>query len=428
MSKRFTSVLDTLSVPAPCSEDWEAMRGNDQVRFCSHCALSVHNLSAMTRQQAKVLVKKSEGRLCVRYYRRPDGKVQAVTDKLHNIKRRASRIAAGAFSATLSLSASVAAQTSPTVEPSTATNIQVASWQAGKRPVEQSGPDVALAGTVIDPSGAVIPGATITLIDENTKQEQVGKTDDEGTFQFRALPSGNYSLKVESPGFQPKEINGLSLRPNEARQLELMLDIGAVAGGGMIALPIDAFVSAAFRDDLGKVKELLAAGADVNVIDPATDSTALMEAVDNGNTEMAQLLLSAGADVNAKNKAGRTALMVLDDETPAGIVSILITAGAKVNGKDESGNSPLLIAAGAKNVLVLQALLDAGAKVNATNEEGKTALMIAAEEGYFEIVTALLAAGAEVTNKSDEGKTALKLAQDNDYPEIIQLLEAHGAR
>ena len=61
MSKK--SFIDSIEVKSPCSEDWNEMRGNNQVRFCSHCNLNVNNLSVMTRKQALKLVRKAEGRI-----------------------------------------------------------------------------------------------------------------------------------------------------------------------------------------------------------------------------------------------------------------------------------------------------------------------------------------------------------------------------
>jgi len=104
--------LDRITIPEPCNADWDSMVGNDQVRFCEHCNLHVKDLSAMTRQAAMRLVSRSQGRLCVRFIQRPDGSVlsKSAPEKLHRIGRRASRIAAGAFTASLSLS-TAAAQT-----------------------------------------------------------------------------------------------------------------------------------------------------------------------------------------------------------------------------------------------------------------------------------------------------------------------------
>ena len=67
--------LEVIDIARPCPADWDAMRGDDQVRFCKHCSLNVYNLSAMTRAQAERLVAEREGRLCIRMYRRLDGTV-----------------------------------------------------------------------------------------------------------------------------------------------------------------------------------------------------------------------------------------------------------------------------------------------------------------------------------------------------------------
>lgn len=69
------SRLDTLKIASPCPADWDAMTGDDRVRHCSECRLSVYNLSEMTREEAEALIEETEGRLCVRLYQRADGTV-----------------------------------------------------------------------------------------------------------------------------------------------------------------------------------------------------------------------------------------------------------------------------------------------------------------------------------------------------------------
>jgi hypothetical protein len=73
--KRLVSldVLDRIGVASPCAADWGAMSGGDRVRRCGACGLHVHNLSDMTREDAAALIGRTEGRLCVRLYRRADG-------------------------------------------------------------------------------------------------------------------------------------------------------------------------------------------------------------------------------------------------------------------------------------------------------------------------------------------------------------------
>jgi hypothetical protein len=66
-------VLQDVRIASPCSASWEGMTGNEQVRFCDHCQLHVHNLSVMSASRAAALVQAAEGRLCVRYDAQPDG-------------------------------------------------------------------------------------------------------------------------------------------------------------------------------------------------------------------------------------------------------------------------------------------------------------------------------------------------------------------
>jgi hypothetical protein len=70
-------VLNNLRIASPCPARWEDMAGDDRTRFCSQCQLHVHNLSAMTAEEAAAFVvdARSRGRGCVRFYRRADGTV-----------------------------------------------------------------------------------------------------------------------------------------------------------------------------------------------------------------------------------------------------------------------------------------------------------------------------------------------------------------
>src|SRR5262245_38909386 len=94
---KLSSPLDNLKIAAPCSADWDQMFSfeDERVRFCSQCNLNVYNLSDMSRQEAEAIITKTEGRLCVRFYRRADGSVltQNCPVGLKKIKRRAAWVA-----------------------------------------------------------------------------------------------------------------------------------------------------------------------------------------------------------------------------------------------------------------------------------------------------------------------------------------------
>src|SRR5438552_9397760 len=74
MSK-FDSPLNNVKIASPCSADWDGMYGNERKRFCGDCKLNVYNFSGMTRAEAENLLLSSEGRLCVRFYKRADGSI-----------------------------------------------------------------------------------------------------------------------------------------------------------------------------------------------------------------------------------------------------------------------------------------------------------------------------------------------------------------
>jgi hypothetical protein len=72
------------------------MRGDDRVRFCDSCSKSVYNLSKLTMAEATALIRESEGRLCLRLYRRADGTVLTADCPVglrHALRRRLLRLA-----------------------------------------------------------------------------------------------------------------------------------------------------------------------------------------------------------------------------------------------------------------------------------------------------------------------------------------------
>jgi hypothetical protein len=99
MSK-FSNPLNNVKIASPCSADWNAMIGDDRTRFCGQCKLNVFNLSGMTCTEAESLIMNSEGRLCVRFYARPDGSVitQDCPVGWARIKKRAQLIVTAAAS------------------------------------------------------------------------------------------------------------------------------------------------------------------------------------------------------------------------------------------------------------------------------------------------------------------------------------------
>jgi carboxypeptidase family protein len=76
-----------------------------------------------------------------------------------------------------------------------------------------------LSGTVTDESGAVIPGANVTLTNENSKDQRRTVTNEDGFFAFAAVPAGTYTVGVQLQGFRPAEVRGVQLRAGDSRSL-----------------------------------------------------------------------------------------------------------------------------------------------------------------------------------------------------------------
>jgi hypothetical protein len=85
-----------------------------------------------------------------------------------------------------------------------------------------------LRGTVSDPEGAVIAGATVTLLDTGTNKTLVSTSDGNGIYQFNALPPAAYRLTVEHEGFTKRVLEHVQIIPEQLNSLDLQLEVGQV--------------------------------------------------------------------------------------------------------------------------------------------------------------------------------------------------------
>ena len=86
-----------------------------------------------------------------------------------------------------------------------------------------------ISGTVTDPSGAAVPGATVTLRNPDTGLNRKTATDVTGSYEFLALPVGaNYVVEVEASGFQKAQESGIKLRVNQKYRADYRLVVGAI--------------------------------------------------------------------------------------------------------------------------------------------------------------------------------------------------------
>jgi hypothetical protein len=85
-----------------------------------------------------------------------------------------------------------------------------------------------LTGTVTDPNGAVVPGATVNATNVATNISSSAQTNQVGTYTFTALPPGEYTVAVEVTGFKRNTQTGIILRIAETSRLDIPLEVGAL--------------------------------------------------------------------------------------------------------------------------------------------------------------------------------------------------------
>ena len=184
---------------------------------------------------------------------------------------------------------------------------------------------------------------------------------------------------------------------------------------------------------LKHVKECIDAGVNVN-LPSEHGEIPLRKAVLGQDLELAQMLIEAGADVNAQNQWGRTLLHdVAGCEGPVAIARWLLYAGADLNAQDEEGLTPLHKGNhsdfGCMTPEKVRAFIEAGADVNARDFQGRTPVFMlyktVSECG--EIVEILLDAGAELEARDHSGMTPLLKMADGASPSEMAVLIKAGA-
>src|SRR5258707_4316147 len=86
-----------------------------------------------------------------------------------------------------------------------------------------------LFGTVTDTSGAVVPGAEVSVENVTTGLKRDGRTDKTGEYQLVGLPTGRYTLRVQKEGFQTEVREGIALSPGAAIGINLSLVVGKLS-------------------------------------------------------------------------------------------------------------------------------------------------------------------------------------------------------
>ncbi len=86
-----------------------------------------------------------------------------------------------------------------------------------------------ISGQVVDPAGAVVSNAEITLKSASTGEERKAQTDEEGNYTLTQLQPGLYDLSIKGQGFKEHIVTGVELNVNDRRVLNVSMEAGGVA-------------------------------------------------------------------------------------------------------------------------------------------------------------------------------------------------------
>jgi ankyrin repeat protein len=211
---------------------------------------------------------------------------------------------------------------------------------------------------------------------------------------------------------------------------------------------------AAEAGDIEQVKLLISKGADVNAKN-RIGYTPLHHAASGGHSDVVKLLLDCGADINAKGTNQRTPLHYAAEYGDEKTIELLLSKGADINAKDSRNATPLcvamtslsdgrreivdfLVSKGAKvpdfhlasyrgDIAILNKRLQDGVDINSQEDTGSTPLHFAANSGRKEVVEFLIGKGAQVDAKDIISMTPLYYAAMHNDRDIVDLLLAKGA-
>ena len=155
----------------------------------------------------------------------------------------------------------------------------------------------------------------------------------------------------------------------------------------------------------------------------------VQQAAIDGDVEQINLHIAKGANFNATDTYGYTPLKrAIEGHHPEAAKAIIDSGKADLNGKDRDGKTPLIIAAINGEAQIAEALVAKGVDIKAKDKDDRTALHAAILMGQKELATMLIEKGADVNGADKSGQTPLTLAQQRGQPEIAELLKQKGAK
>jgi uncharacterized protein len=217
--------------------------------------------------------------------------------------------------------------------------------------------------------------------------------------------------------------------------------------------------AAAGWGDIGAVKGFLDRGVDVNAKCSVSGGTPIHSAARTSRNDVIKLLLNRGGDINARNNDGYTPLQYADSKTTVvlllargadvnaagyeygltplqgalemgnnAVAELLISAGADLEAKYDNSRTPLVRAIGRGDYHIIKFILDHGADVNTDDGSGGTALHYAVHRDQAAVLELLIAKGANINAVTINNKTPLDYAEEDSKADMAACLRKHGGK
>ncbi|XP_017100391.2 protein TANC2 isoform X3 [Drosophila bipectinata] len=166
---------------------------------------------------------------------------------------------------------------------------------------------------------------------------------------------------------------------------------------------------------------------DVNGMEPSSGELALTAAARHGCVDVVGILLSRGAQIDARNRQGYSALWLAVKEGHWSVVEQLLQRGALLDEPlGQSRKTPLMIAAEEGHLELVELLIARGAYLEAQDHEGFTALSWACLRGHLSATKTLIENGCNRHHEDHNGRTALDLAAYQGAAGLVLYLLEQG--
>ncbi len=169
--------------------------------------------------------------------------------------------------------------------------------------------NASLGGIVSDPTGARLPGVSLTLKNQSSGDTRQTKTNRQGVFQFNAVPTGTYSVTARQTGFSTLTETGVELHPNDVRNLEIGLRVGQVTADVTVDATDDVPTSGERSTIItaSDIKKLSTVGRDVSeLLKTQAGFSILQGGLDNGGGSDPSVVGTAGSGLSNYVGGGAT--------------------------------------------------------------------------------------------------------------------------